>query len=729
MAIQVHCKACDTSYMVKDQWAGKRLRCRLCKEPVDVPAVGAARTATASTTQTTGGDADDSASGLDALFGESSPETHTPHDIWDLAAAYAAVQKRVVPRPNRPFVYPGSTLVDGILPWLVIIGGLGFLIQQSIQWATAQKAPILAGAQATLLVLIGLAVGVPLALKGISWAAREFRFILPADTTRRMLACVMPPLVFGVVAYYHNGFGYFILGTAVGLLVSGVLVCLLFHLQPIELLLATLGAGGAFLATLLVVGYGVSLMSYLEPLMLPADPVAKQTPPTGPASTPGAAPGTATATAEGPSATGQPADPQASAGAGSNGAAAAGAVGAGGTGGSTSPNLTTPGANPPGTTPPTPDAAAAGGNVPPTEAATPPPAPVEVASVNVPERPLPVEPTPPTEAESPIITEDFTRVLFPQTTTQFMAVIRTEPARQVVELWETSPPRKVSEAVFPGETNPRVQLALSPDGRLVARLTDFPRWAINVYSFADNKVVNTIDLQQINQAEPTLVGFLSPKELVMVYSNRQNGMYGAEKLDATQARRPAAAPVRAMAPAENGLSLSPAGRHLLIVSPMQSQQLTGPMMTKHRIGLYDFRMGPPLFAVEDPPGTDSLRILGMAWTPDGRRFALATEVNRGVVIMVYAISGSTGRLEGKVALPPGALLAPVVTGALDWIPDSDHLLLFGDAIVDISSGAIVSQNGATNVRDQRVIDKDRAFVVRNANGKNTLENMPLAPAQ
>jgi len=56
---------------------------------------------------------------------------------------------------------------------------------------------------------------------------------------------------------------------------------------------------------------------------------------------------------------------------------------------------------------------------------------------------------------------------------------------------------------------------LSPDGRLLARLVDFPHRSVQVWSFAEKRVVHTLPMDE-NVHDVTLLGFADDRRLMLI---------------------------------------------------------------------------------------------------------------------------------------------------------------------------------------------------------------------
>jgi len=98
-----------------------------------------------------------------------------------------------------------------------------------------------------------------------------------------------------------------------------------------------------------------------------------------------------------------------------------------------------------------------------------------------------------------------------------------------VERWNTDTWKLAGEAVAAKDPDGN-SYAISPDGDLLAYITDFPSLSIQVYSFAENKIVRETRLKtnpRDDWGQPRLLGFSRPDQLV-VHWRRGDMLSGIE---------------------------------------------------------------------------------------------------------------------------------------------------------------------------------------------------------
>ena len=167
--------------------------------------------------------------------------------------------------PNPLLDFPGSALLDPLLPWVLVVGGTSWVLHDAMASAPRDHTGV-GFLRAMVYLAIYSVIAYPITLVAVRAAVRFKRFGLPPAGLFRIFAAFTPPLVFGVVLWLVTGsFGSLIVGLLLGMLMTIGALWLLLRLQ-VEQAVAVLTAGvvgflvGTVLAVAILLGINQGLI-------------------------------------------------------------------------------------------------------------------------------------------------------------------------------------------------------------------------------------------------------------------------------------------------------------------------------------------------------------------------------------------------------------------------------------------------------------------------------------
>ncbi len=270
MPIQATCPKCFQSYNAPESLAGKSVRCKGCgtvfKLEVhldsDVPDLAGLEDSLSETVSQHASQAGTRAG---------TPRIERTSGMGEALASAPAMAGRA----NLRFSYPGAKQVDQLLPIVLAIGGPLVVAMILFNYSSS---PGLALSRFATAMIAYIALVWPAAHVGLSKASGALAFQFPKQAALRSFAALMPALVFAILLWALGGGGLsgLIIGVIVGLIVSLGTIFLLFRVFPNELpITAAYAAGGAILGTAIAGGIVFGLNSAASTV---ASSIASQSP-------------------------------------------------------------------------------------------------------------------------------------------------------------------------------------------------------------------------------------------------------------------------------------------------------------------------------------------------------------------------------------------------------------------------------------------------------------------
>lgn len=757
MAIPVQCPECHKRYQAPDRLAGRRVKCKFCgvvfliagDSRTENPDFDLAQLDELSALGDTGAPARRAPVGAGgAAAGSDTPLSRSGilggGDDVDDVFGRAEFSEAGAPRTNKLYIFPMSRLLDRWLPPLLLAIGIVWVCREA--WTRNPTGQAWVGPfRAGVLLLAFFAAVFPFTRMGIGAAARRLNFELPPRINLRVLGAFAVPAALAAVLWliYEDVAGV-LLGTAIGVAVALPVLFLLLRLLPREAPVTFGYAAGSFVLSVLVTcaslfALNVMLVGILRSLktdhalrVSPFGPGLRWEEPRrgnprfvqggdgedeeqeGPATTQGvASPAT---DSSGAIVTRQPAPGVSTTHLATEPAETDARRGDGG--------------------PATVERPAVGPSV----ATAPPEGAVRPA---VPRRDPPDAGSPTARTVSPFIPEgaganavrpkrggivkdvrtviegdDITQFIRPVVSGPWVAVVRPGVrGMDRVERWNTATWKPAGEAQLARDPDEGNAYSLSPDGDLLAYITDFPSLSVQVWSFGAGRFVREIRLKtnpRDDWGEPRLLGFSRPDRLVIHW--RRGDLSGLQ----VHGVKAAGPPPRHFgvedfdsASVPGSYAFSPDGQAItLLWRDAQTGGLstyvlsTSKLVRSFPIGVLDWRL--------------QLRPAALAYTPDGSQVAaIIEEEGQGQgLFTLWPATGKPTRPLAKHVVPVGVpgggngFNAPFEGQAFDWIDGGKAYLMYGSAVFETDGGRFLGDIGMPNVRAQLGGGGDRCDLVR-----------------
>jgi hypothetical protein len=284
-----------------------------------------------------------------------------------------------------------------------------------------------------------------------------------------------------------------------------------------------------------------------------------------------------------------------------------------------------------------------------------------------------------------------------------------------VERWNTDTWKQAGEAVAAKDPDGNIY-SISPDGDLLAYITDFPSLSIQVYSFAENKIVREIRLKtnpREDWGEARLLGFSRPDQLVVhwrrgqmlsgieVHTLKGNNTaprhFGVEDFDASTGTYAVSA---------DGQTLSVLWRRGDTGGIASYALGTSKLIRSFPINVLDWRL--------------QVRPAGLAFSPDGSSIAAVIEGEGQGLFAAWPSAGKPTRPSYKNVLPIGnggdAFANGPANGfegqAFEWLDEGRAFVLYGSSVFETESGQFLGDVGIEGVRAQITRGKNVCELIR-----------------
>lgn len=615
-------------------------------------------------------------------------------------------------RPNVPFDFPGSDLLDGFGPIVLTILGLGWLAIMAVNsnltgvsWVGTFRMGLYIG--------LYFIVAFPIGYLGLRWTARKVRFAMPPAAPGRAIGAFALPFAVALSLWLAGeSIPMLIFGTLLGTIIACGAVWLLFRIQPLEIP-TVCGMTTACFAIAVMASYVLMLLvnmamaaSASPEKNLLADspvgptfawnvpvkskdgdhPVVAQTSEsaTGPATEPTVAPETQPTTNPDTPATTQAVivQTQPTTGMATNVDNPPAAT--------RETAMATQPVDPPMTQRVTPD----------TVATTGPSMPVSGDVAN--SSPLVAKVT---AAAGP---SGFDVLNFAAGNAPFVAAVKTGQDEDIVELWGTQPIARKAFAKFAREKDVKTTYALAANGDWLGRISTWPKLAIAVWSFAAEKDAKVAAMNASRMGTPPqMFGFAAMDTVVLNLMKSNPSGFEVVNVKMQPPQQVAFLDLDTFEMNATNPLISPDGRTMAVACVDQG---------KAGIHLWDLTAKRAAPARTLPvPLTTWVKPAGMAFSADGKSLAAFFEQRGRGLLMNYRV------VDGKVVqehVYPSLPLPQDVFDAqtehsrtLEFLGDGSGWLLCGRLLIDLETGKSLGTLDVEDVRSLHALDKETLLLV------------------
>lgn len=674
MAIQTRCIHCGHTYSARDDWAGKKVRCRQCGMIFPIPASSDTTTmaapqedfsedsfssiidpeAAAAGTHASGSVVT-SQSNMTGGVGSAKSYMQRPDadpGTFSLAGESGATGYR----PSLPFNFPFARELDHFAP--AIVAGLMLLWSLSTAYGWSPDEQTLpgwaAGARLVLALLLFVLLWWTLFTGAVRKTANAIRMQLPAGVKRRSAALASIPFTLCALFWLTSGSLVFAgIGATLGVGLSALLAWFLLRLRETDIVYSAIAmlmasaiavalSAGAILAANLILGQ--ALLAAGKANSLASSPLG--------------------------------------------------------------PSLSWPQPTP---SPPEPPARTKR----PVIAIAPATAPTPALPPQTPQEPLIAS----LLADNPVlksarilpVAANVVQLVQPLAGDEALAGVMSVGNDHEIELYTLQPFHLANRVTFAGVSqNPTY--ALSPSGELLSRVSTFPALSIQTWSFKQGRVIDPpVDLSQLTSS-PRLLGYISPTDLLYEIRSSQLELRSVN--------------VRTL---ESLVWVHSAEAHAPIwaFDPKTQRAATVARSGDDTFDLciYSGASEPDRLPLAGLDKNVALSPSGIAFSPNGQGVALSYE--RGGQLSIFVVYLPERRIAERHFFPGGLGLnaaAPNDTAVnrLHWLADGLHWIYDGRVIIDIATSQVVSTLNLTSLKHQQLVDGKTLYLLEGA-GNRVLE--------
>jgi hypothetical protein len=650
-----------------------------------------------------------------------------------------AFQEYAPARGNTPFVFPGSRVLDQWLPLALVVISLAWLGYQIFN-SLEMDPPWVGVVRMLVLLLAYTGVVFPLCLKGVRMAARKMNYDLPSGTPWRAFATFLLPVTIGCVVWLSSqSVPGFVFGTMMGLIVAMPVMWLLFRIRQDDAPVS-LGYGAAAFGAAVLVSAVILVVLNLIVLGVVRGTHAQQTlamSPFGPnfawdvveAVDKSAAKKSPLARKDRPQKN-EPVTP------------------------TTKVSLDAPAPAGDATTT-RPSQVLKAGEVP-IAAVTrtgEPPSPGNVAVAPTPANPAnPATGVPPgsndagasasangattAPAYGPIVAEvherlstQMTSLLQPLMTGRAVAVVRDAERRNedVVELWDTVSWKPQRAVTFARPSTGFANYQLSSDGRLLARVTEFPIRATQAYSFSDNTVLQPPIKIAVGQSAPYLAGFVAPGQLLMFNPGAAGARPQVEIWDVNRGARQHRIEVPGLRSEAGSYAISRDGKLLAVVV----RDDAGPVDAPGRLEIWNLATEKLTrrILIDELQWNAGIRPSGISFNDDATKIAVLFE-HQGQGLFLCWGNAAESPIHQYVypggLIPQGANIGAFQGTSFALVDNGGAWIIYGATVFDSATGVQLGDLKIKDVVSQKVVRRDTLYLVQQTpGGKSTLLEVRL----
>lgn len=272
------------------------------------------------------------------------------------------------------------------------------------------------------------------------------------------------------------------------------------------------------------------------------------------------------------------------------------------------------------------------------------------------------------------------------------------------------------------------EVALSSDGRFLARLASFPQLSVHVWSFASGRVESWFDLSR-DGGPYRIIGFNAKGE-ILVQSGHAVGGAGRVPGLSLQWLDPKSGLHRSAMELPGSYSTNVTyTRDLSCVAVINTSRET-PQLEIYQIPTVGGFTDPVRVLLDAVDAALAARPSAVALSPDSTRIALTFEQNRQVVLMLW--DAQTGVLQARylllgLDLPLTGQTSP--QRSLVWMADPGILLYAGNVVFDPNTGLCLGSLGLGEVVQVIPIIGQRSIYVEllATGGRHRLAKLTFSP--
>lgn len=321
----------------------------------------------------------------------------------------------------------------------------------------------------------------------------------------------------------------------------------------------------------------------------------------------------------------------------------------------------------------------------------------------------------------------FDDMLAPLTESPFRAILRASGSNTSVEVWDTQSWKQIGQASFAKGADPNeARFVLSPDGKMVGRISRFPRLSAQIWSFATNQVAHSIPIEDHN-VTPELMGFIDANRLLLRWQKDTGCTFEIYDVQSGSRIRNFDTP-----------AFDHQGTTFAISRSAVQAAIATRVDNKPTLLIYSFETGKQIISVPINPLDPHWPVTptGMAFSLDAKQLAVLFEQSGNGLLLDYQLDLDKG--EGKESAqwvyPAGPVAnreSPNFGGSsVQWLPDGDNWLIYGQAIFNRTTGRKIEEIQVPLVEASRISPPNKVeLVIRASDGQRQLKVVNLDVAK
>jgi hypothetical protein len=313
-----------------------------------------------------------------------------------------------------------------------------------------------------------------------------------------------------------------------------------------------------------------------------------------------------------------------------------------------------------------------------------------------------------------------------------VAVVRKGEREQedVVERWDAADWRPERSKAFVRPAGGFANYEINANGSLLARLTDFPFKAVQVYSFTDNALLTPPIKLAANLPPPYLAGFVGADQLLM-FTPAGSGGAGtppaAEIWDVNRVVRLRKIEIPGLHSEAGSYAISHDGKLLAVVA----REDNGPAAdAPGRLDVYNLVTGVRTrhITIDELQWNSTIRPSGVSFNDNASKVAVLFE-HQGQGLFLCWVQGNDIPVNQYVypggLLPQGANIGAFQGPSFALVDDGNAWIIYGATVFDSATGVPLGDLKIKDVISQRAVSRDTLFLLQQDGSKSNLLEVRL----
>jgi hypothetical protein len=308
-----------------------------------------------------------------------------------------------------------------------------------------------------------------------------------------------------------------------------------------------------------------------------------------------------------------------------------------------------------------------------------------------------------------------------------VAAIKTgeRPNEDVIELWDADwKPQRSKAFVKPASGFGNYQL--NSDGTLLARLTDFPFKAAQVYSFTDNALLTPPIKLNAQLPPPYLAGFIGQNQLMMFFAAGGGTPSAVEIWDVNKVRRVRRIDIPGLHSEAGSYSISRDGKLLAAIT----RDETGAAEAPGRLEVYNLTTGniTRRIVIDELQWNSTIRPSGISFNDTATKIAVLFEHQGQGLFLCWGNANDIPMNQYVYPgglLPQGANIGAFQGPSFALVDNGNAWMIYGASVFDSATGLQLGDLKIKDVISQRAVSRDTLYLLQQSDGATKLLEVRL----